>query len=262
MDKYSAFYETVDRDNEYSKGASADGHPFMPVLEYYKKQLQQSDKPKVLEIGAGTGRFQDEFDNYVAIDVSQSLQKYFHKPYVVVKDGQTYPFPDEYFDLVFTYAVFEHIPSVNLALKEAMRVTKPNGAIIFRPAWNCRPWAANGYSVRPYSDFDLLGKIYKSFIPIRNNIMYRAATMIPARTLKLIGFCLNPLSFKLELKYKTLKPNYDQYWVSDSDACNSIDPFSAILFFRANGYQMHKHPNIAKQFFVRTGELIAIKQPS
>jgi hypothetical protein len=38
-----------------------------------------------------------------------------------------------------------------------------------------------------------------------------------------------------QLRYRRLSPNYDKYWVPDSDAVNSIDRYEAMLWFRSRG---------------------------
>jgi SAM-dependent methyltransferase len=40
------------------------------------------------------------------------------------------PFPDGHFDFVFHNQVFEHVPDIDLALKEISRVLKPNGLML------------------------------------------------------------------------------------------------------------------------------------
>ena len=37
------------------------------------------------------------------------------------------------------------------------------------------------------------------------------------------------------LRYRRLTPNYEQYWVPDSDAVNSIDRYEAKLWFMSRG---------------------------
>jgi hypothetical protein len=37
------------------------------------------------------------------------------------------------------------------------------------------------------------------------------------------------------LRYKRLQPNYDHYWINDSDAVNSIDSYEAALWFLSRG---------------------------
>lgn len=126
MNKYIEFYEKQDRENVYSAGMNPKEHKFNNVLTSVAKIFNTSN-PKVLEIGAGNGRFQDVFEDYTGIDITENSRKYFHKKYVVVEDGKPYPFKDKEFDLVFTNAVFEHIPNIDIALKEMIRVTNKGG---------------------------------------------------------------------------------------------------------------------------------------
>jgi len=163
-ENYIKFYKNVDRDQKYSSCKNAEEHSFYPVLKKAIELYGLKDK-KLLEIGSGNGRFQDIVADYTGVDILEDLQKFYHKPFFVVEDGKPYPFQDESFDFVFTNAVFEHIPNIDLALSEMIRITKRGGVILFNPAWQCRPWAAEGYQVRPYSDFNIPGKIYKGSIP-------------------------------------------------------------------------------------------------
>ena len=48
-----------------------------------------------------------------------------------VADAETIPYPDATFDLVVGHAVLHHIPDVELALREALRVLKPGGRFVF-----------------------------------------------------------------------------------------------------------------------------------
>jgi len=262
MKNYVEFYEKQDRENIYAAGLEAENHQFFSVLNNIKKYLKENNitKLKVLEIGAGNGRFQDVFDNYTAIDITENSRKFFHKKYVVIEDEKPYPFKDDEFNLVFTNAVFEHIPNINLALKEMIRITKQGGYIVFNPAWQCRPWAADGYPVRPYSDFSFFGKIYKATIPIRENLLFRLSYIIPRRLFFLILFLLSKEFFKNKLIYKKIKANYEVYWMSDSDACNNIDPFMAILYFKANNLEIVNYSTLLKQFLIRTNEIILRKK--
>jgi SAM-dependent methyltransferase len=256
--KYRRFYDQIDRDKDYGICKNAKEHSIYNVLIKIIDQYVLKDK-RVLEIGSGNGRFQDIVKDYTGIDVSNNLRKFYHKPFFVVEDGKPYPFQNESFDFVFTYAVFEHIPNINLALLETIRITKAGGIIFFNPAWQCRIWAAEGYQVRPYSDFNIFGKIYKTLIPVRETLLFRSMHVVPKRLFFLLLFLINPRFFKEKLFYRKLKANYDTFWQSDSDACNSIDPFFAILFFKANGFRIINYPTLISQFLIRTGGIVLRK---
>ena len=124
--KYRRFYDRIDRDKEYAICKNAEEHSFYPTLKKTIERYGLNDK-KILEIGSGNGRFQDIVADYSGVDISEDLQKFYHKPFFVVEDGKHYPFQDESFDFVFTNAVFEHIPNIDLALSEMIRITKRGG---------------------------------------------------------------------------------------------------------------------------------------
>lgn len=78
-------------------------------------------------------------------------------------DAMNLPYRDNLFDLVVSNNVFEHIPEPNIALKEALRVTKPGGIIYikFDPVWTAdtgghfhhfvnEPWAHLIHSPEKY----------------------------------------------------------------------------------------------------------------
>jgi ubiquinone/menaquinone biosynthesis C-methylase UbiE len=164
------------------------------------------------------------------------------------------PFDDNEFDVIWTIAVLEHVPDPEKALLEMRRVLKHHGLLILNPAWYCRSWAAMGYPVRPYSDFNLKGKLTKASIIFRNHVLFRSLYILPRRLFRLLHalFMKRPLEFK----YKTLEPNLEKFWMSDADAVNSMDPYEAILWFTSRGDKCLNFPDILSQFIVRTGPII------
>jgi SAM-dependent methyltransferase len=140
-------------------------------------------------------------------------------------------FPDNSFDGVWSIWVFEHVPNPEQAFREARRVTRDEGVLFLFPAWNCTPWAAQGYEVRPYSDFDLSGKLVKASIPLRSSAPFFATWLVPRRIVRNFVALFGPT----RLHYHRLTPNYKKYWVPDSDAVNSIDSHEAMLWFVSRG---------------------------
>src|ERR1044071_1221452 len=73
---------------------------------------------KVLEIGAGAGwqakKLSERGVRVTAIDITSSFYKPDQVWPVIEYDGEHIPFPDNYFDIVFSSNVLEHIPHVRL----------------------------------------------------------------------------------------------------------------------------------------------------
>ena len=200
-------------------------------LQSFVEQYGLRDK-KALEVGAGSGYLQDVMADYTGLDVSPTARRFFKKPFVL-GSATALPFRDNEFDVIWSIWVLEHIPNPEQALREMRRVVKPNGFIYLRPTWNCVPWKADGYEVRPYSDFDLIGKITKASIPLRSSGTFHRIYALPVRSLRLLYVWA--ADSPSTLHYRRLIPNYEKYWEPDSDAVNSIDSYEAYLWFASRG---------------------------
>lgn len=187
---------------------------------------------KVLEVGSGRGYLQDMVDDYTGLDLSPSVARFYHKPFVVGSATEM-PFADNTYDGVWTVWVLEHIPQPEKALSEIRRVLKPDGVLFLYVAWNCTPWAADGFDVRPYSDFNWRGKLVKSTVGIRSSPFFQISYMYPTRAIRWAQYGL--AGEDTRLRFRALEPNYDVYWEPDSDAAISLDSFETYLWFRARG---------------------------
>lgn len=258
LDLYKSFYDARRSEtygHDYLKFKS-EQHSFYPSLRDFISKFGLKSK-RCLEIGSSGGFFQDIVEDYWGTDIAESLAPYYHKPYRV-SDGVAYPFEDEMFDAIWAITVHEHIPNLQSSLLEIKRMLKPGGVLFFAPAWQCRPWAAEGYLVRPYSDFKWKGKLIKASIPIRNSILFRSIYVFPKRAYRQFRF-LTGKTYS-DILFGKLAPNYFKFWASDSDACNSIDPHDAILFFLSHGFECLSHVTWWQRLFVRTGSLIFRKR--
>ncbi len=247
------FYEREYQADRYAIAVDAETHSFAPVVRRFIDQfgLQHA---RCLEIGSGRGALQSLVDDYVGLDLARTAGVGYRKPFVAGSCEQL-PFADSSFDAAWSYAVLEHVPRPEAALAEMRRVLRPGGLLLLAPAWQCRPWAAEGYPVRPYADFDWRGKLVKLSIPLRESIAFRAMHILPWRLARLIAHLVAP-GRPMGFRYRQLTPNYEQFWMSDSDALNSMDPFEAILWFRSRGDRCLNYPTLPKALLVRTGELV------
>lgn len=99
---------------------------------------------RALEIGCGPGRLMRPMSEYFGeihgVDVSdemiakarRNLQGIAHAHPHATSGADLAPFADDSFDLVYSYAVFQHIPSHDVVmnyLREAKRVLKPGGLL-------------------------------------------------------------------------------------------------------------------------------------
>ena len=184
----------------------------------------------VLDVGSGRGYLQDIVTNYTGLDIAAVVAKHYHKRFVH-GTATAMPFADNTFDAAWSIWVLEHIPNPEAALSEIRRVVRPGGLLFLLPAWDCKPWAAQGYEARPYRDLGLGGKLIKASIPIRNSEAYWIATAVPNRLLR-GGFTG---SGPTRLHYRRLEPNFSEYWQPDSDAVNDLDEMEVAMWFESRG---------------------------
>ena len=93
-----------------------------------------SKNKKILEIGAGAGwqaKYISEFGCKVeAIDIQTNTYSKDSVWPVTIYNGKNLPFEDDYFDIIFSSNVLEHINSLDEFQYEIRRVLKPDGIAI------------------------------------------------------------------------------------------------------------------------------------
>ena len=246
------FYEASYAGDSYAAVDAPEQHgKWREVTDFV--QRHQLAQRRCLEVGCGRGYFQDLVADYTGLDLSANVREHLHKPFVQ-GSATALPFAADSFDAVWTINALEHVPAPEVALAEIRRVLKPNGLLLLSPAWQCRPWAAQGYPVRPYRDFDWRGKLVKASIPLRNSLAFRSLHVLPRRLQRLAWWRAKRRPTRLT--YVELAPNYDHSWMTDGDAVNSLDPFEAILWFVSRGDECLSHVDLRRQFLVRTNGLV------
>jgi len=214
---------------QVAEEADQNSHITEQVQDFVNRfHLQQR---AVLDIGSGRGYLQGLVENYTGLDISPTAARFYHKKFVL-GSATAMPFPDNTFDAAWSIFVFEHVPNPEQALRECRRVLRDGAEIMLLPAWNVPNWAADGYPVRPYSDFNFAGKLIKASIPFRTLLPVRATSRVSARVARAAA-----LSFggPTSLHYRRLNPNYKDYWMPDSDAVNSLDRYEVMAWFLSRG---------------------------
>jgi SAM-dependent methyltransferase len=210
----------------------------------------------VLEIGSGRGAFRNIAPDYVALDLSLSaLRRNLAVHPGLCATADMIPLASASCRFVFSVQTLEHIPSADRAFEEIDRVLAPGGVAYLAPAWHCRPWIVDGIPVRAYRDLTWKQRLVKLSLPIRDSVVFRAAASIPWRvwrrlTQRAAG----------SLRFTRLRANYEHFWMSDSDACASIDSHEAILFFERRGYEiLNPRGGAVHRLLFRAGPIIVRK---
>jgi len=101
----------------------------------------QSSGQRVLEVGVGTGADYLEWlkagAQATGVDLSSASLEWAkrrcemagYRPDLRVSDAEHLPFPDNTFDIVYSYGVMHHSPDTSQCIGEARRVLKPGGAL-------------------------------------------------------------------------------------------------------------------------------------
>ncbi len=97
---------------------------------------------KVLEVGCGMGtdllQFARGGAEVYGCDLTEKgatltrkrLKLYGFQGEILVADGENLPFPNNFFDLVYSWGVIHHTPNTPAAMKEIIRICKPKGSIL------------------------------------------------------------------------------------------------------------------------------------
>jgi ubiquinone/menaquinone biosynthesis C-methylase UbiE len=134
---------------------------FIEVYEVLRKCFNIKDDSKLLEIGAGTGRFGIRFTQenptlHVTLsdptESSVKLMKEYVRKYqlgnidIVKCYGESLPFDDKTFDMVFSDVVLQHIEEPLKVVEEVNRVLKDDGFFVLTLVNKFNPFHS-GYKI-------------------------------------------------------------------------------------------------------------------
>jgi len=109
----------------------------------------QPQKGKLLDIGAGTGDFINAAYSrgwdVTGVEPNEKAKKIASQKKILYAES-TNELHDHTFDVITMWHVLEHVPDVDLQIKELKRLLKPNG-IIFIAVPNFRSYDANYYGI-------------------------------------------------------------------------------------------------------------------
>ena len=94
------------------------------------------DGARVLDIGCGIGTYVRRFRQYsdevygVEVEAERVAEASLELPNIQLAYGEALPFEDDFFDMVFSNEVIEHVDDDRQTIAEAVRVTKPGGSIV------------------------------------------------------------------------------------------------------------------------------------
>jgi len=228
------------------------------------EKLSPSTGESILDIGSGNGIFCREILEYmggkgrvVGLDYAEPMiwlatalcpEAEFH-----FGSATDLPFEEGSFDAATGAQVLCFVDDQAAAVGEMFRVLKPGGYVFFTATWQCGPWLAEGYPVRPFADFDWKGKLTKLSVPIRNSVAFRAMHVFPKRAWSLLREAVSP--GPQPLRYTKLHPTYEKNWLPDATAECSVEPFSVYMWFTTRGAKCLNYPTRRSAFLIRTGHM-------
>lgn len=123
---------------------------YLKLFKNYRNLMPQ--KPRVLEVGCGTGFFLEQLKNWGITDlygvepgknmVNQAPS--WLKRRIQVQIFKPKLFPDQYFDLICCFHTLDHMLSPRTFIKEAYKILKPGGLVLIvahdSQGWSVKLW--------------------------------------------------------------------------------------------------------------------------
>ena len=91
---------------------------------------------RVLENGCGVGMYLEKLRPHAVgligleYDFERAVEAHQKSPHILNAAGEGLPFPAEYFDLILSHEVLEHVQDDTVAVVEMLRALKPSGRVV------------------------------------------------------------------------------------------------------------------------------------
>lgn len=137
------------------------------VISFAKKI---PDKSIILDFGCGEKPyypfFEEKAKEYIGVDIEESPERS-QSTDITVRQGEKLPFPDDYFDVIISTQVFEHIENLRFYAKELERVLKKDGYALISSAfsWDYHPYPKDYWRITE----DGYRSLFKNFSHIEFN---------------------------------------------------------------------------------------------
>ncbi len=181
------------------------------ILDSLKKSLPNF-KGKLLDAGCGKMPYRSfilsnsEVKEYIGLDIERALVYDGEIKPDFLWDGIKMPFEDKSFETIIATEVLEHVPNIELYLKEVFRVLKPNGTFFFTIPflWPLHEVPNDEYRYTPFSIKKQFLKAGFSTIEIKATGGWHASmaqmlglwvrrSPMPKKKRKVLSFILKPI---------------------------------------------------------------------
>jgi SAM-dependent methyltransferase len=207
-------------------------------LGLVRQYVDLKDK-RILDVGCGLGMYTAAFGRYSAtvygteVEHDRARQAAGRATAIVRAVGEALPFRSNTFDVVYSHEVLEHVADDRQAVREAVRVTRPGGAVVVYVPNRLWPFETHGIywrGVYHYGNIPLV-----NYLPdfVRN----RLAWHVRAYTRQGLRRLFDDLPVRIDV-HRTVYPGFD----------NVVRRFSTLgPLIRALSYRLETWP-IADRF--------------
>lgn len=206
----------IDAEDVHSAAAIERGRPSYSWRHGQDRRLEMVrqfvtlEGATILDIGCGIGTYVRRFRAFsgdvhgVDVEEDRVAEASLELPNIQVAAGESLPYPDDTFDLVFSNEVIEHVADDRRTIAEAVRVTKPGGTIVIFAPNRLYPFETHGAYLGKRYVFGNIPLVNWLPDPLRN----RFAPHVRAYTRKGIRSLFRGQPVKL-VHHRVIYPGFD-----------------------------------------------------